>query len=280
MVRHYQPVAFLEVIGSAADSLFSYGGTGFPVGASIRDGGDDTYFDVRIWEFTDFILDPAFGYQHCKMVGVNAAKRQAPVLPSKISSLAGSACAPTTNLMQLALNKINNAINLCFTPRLVYDSTIDVGWDTGCRDLAQAATFGPACAAINAGGSLTSSLASGLTNSLGTTCVGSWGSVFPRSQAYNHTDPNVGSAMAAYRAVSLAYDMSLFEFNPLASQVKMQQVSPNYTLGFKPGSIAADASLRCPASITGRYGYVYWVPVSGCKSYREIYGLCTPEGCF
>ena len=196
-----------------------------------------------------------------------------------IQSSISAGCGSTGSLIKSQMSAVNNNLPICAS-ELLYDSTSDFNWSTGCQDLALAATVPPNSCEIG-GGKLFSSLSKGPGNYQA--CVGEWGANYPRQQANSWSDPRIGSAYTAYRAIHLAREYGQFPFSTDIKRGKLQPVYPNKLTGHPPGTSKATNVVRKNSiSESGVYAYVWWVPVSCCKDLSEIAGACEPIGlsCF
>jgi hypothetical protein len=269
IVKHYQPVLMVEVIRGAADSLFAGPGSAAlaPLGVSVHTKHKKN-FAVRIWQIPDWAIDLAMGFQSCKLCGEGKAPRN--TLSSPTSFLT-SLCS-ADSLITEALEKFNEALPDCF-PKLLYDTNFDIDWRTGCSD--QAIVNSAASMACSSAGSLQSV---GLNiPGLDEYCIGNWGPLYPRQMSWQVEDPKMGAAFASMRALSLAAEKGYVEYSTKASLGKLQITSPTPMPGFKAGTTLGRTSIEtAPVSSNGVYSFVWWLPVTCCKSITQISGLCTP----
>jgi hypothetical protein len=89
----------------------------------------------------------------------------------------------------------------------------------------------------------------------------------------------IAAGIAAYRAIHVSgFAVGSFPFNASLQVGKLQQTSPGVTVGFPAGSLLLDTQMRLyPVSLESIYTFVWWVPVTCCKDYDEIMGMCTPK---
>ncbi|MEE8056760.1 MAG: hypothetical protein V3T17_02825 [Pseudomonadales bacterium] len=261
-MSHYQPVAFVEVHkGSLIAAVHNHENGHKP-------------FDVRIWSIPDAIVNIAMAGQGCKICGESSAKMSG--FASKLTGIASklaTACGGSNLLSDALMNGIkdfaNGGLPSC-APTLIYDSGSDVAWKTGCRDII--------LATVAVGAEMRCRIpTSYISNTFISDCMGKWGSVYPRQMIQKNDNPIIASAMAAYRAIHLsAFSLDTFPYSASATLGKLQMVSPYVSVGFAPGSAPLDKQLLFfPAREAATYTYVWWVPVTCCKSTREIAGLCS-----
>jgi hypothetical protein len=275
IVKHYQPVLLIEVIRGAADSIFAGPGSASlaPAGVVVHTKRKKN-FAVRIWEVPDWAIDIAMGFQSCKLCGSGKAPKNNMGIPS--SSFLASLCS-SDSLITEALEKFNDVLPACF-PKLLYDTNFDIDWRTGCSD--QNKVNAAASLACTSSGIL-QGLAGGGIPGITDYCIGNWGPLYPRQMAWHNSDPKMGAAIASMRALSLAGEKGYIEYSTQASIGKLQLTSPLPVPGFIAGTTPARASIEsAPASPTGVYSFVWWLPVTCCKSISSISGLCAPlVGC-
>lgn len=264
VVSHYQPVVLCEVVKGGSDSAISGGISTSPISAGV-DKNDYTTTHVRLWQIPDWAVDVAMSYQGCKMCGVDAATSSAMGLGDS------SACGAASNQMvSAATSTMNDALPNCF-PKLLYTTESDPSWNTGCRDWGMVTPTGVECSAI--GSSIGSMF--GMER-----CIGSkWGPLFPRQMATQNDDPAINAGIAAYRALHLARNaVRTLPFDTSLTVGKLQQTTPHTTIGLSAGSPSLDTYVRQGNVATDHiYTFVWWVPVVCCKTYDEIFGLCTPS---
>lgn len=273
IVNHYQPVAIIECIKGSADSITNYAG----VGLNHSYDHNHLTYDVRVWEIAPWMLDPPMAYQSCKLCGIDSAKISDFGDPSDLQMALGIGCVDTSSIVKSLISSVNQYIPNCF-PKILYDSTLDTNWDSGCQDAALAMTVPPNSCELAA---WVPGLNSLIESTFGyTPCIGAWGANYPRHQANSWNDPRLGSAVSAYRGISLAQSYGLFPFSTDISKGKLQPIYPQAVPGAQPGTLAGTKSVLCNSvALEGDYGYVWWVDVTCCKTINEIYGLCTPALC-
>lgn len=288
-VFHYQPVAFVEVIRSDNDSVFGGGGglTDFPTSTVHSDGKWIHGFQARVWDLPQTAIDLGFGLQACRLCGkpdfnLNPAQmlNTEAVLSGLASTLCGGLMSEAMDMMKSQLmsvmSQLANLMPVDCIPRILYDTTADPHWISGCRDIGMAQLFSQLCE-IPGMGEASSAMDAVSLNPFNP-CVGSWGSVLPRQYRVMNHDLETASAITAYRAIHVAahtyktfpYDASL--------RGKLQQVKPLPSIGLFPGinkEIFNASRLSYPGH-DGKWVFVWWVPVGCCKRLWEIYGLCPP----
>lgn len=286
IVRHYQPVAFVEVTRSDADSFATGGTVSDKATATIStDGKQNHSFQARVWDLPEIVTQLAFGLTHCRLCGKppgvgNPADQ---IDPSALADLAAGICSSpadvVANEMKQALQGMYQQLlatmpGMDCIPKVLYDSASDSHWDTGCRDIALAQVAGPVCdiPGASAGMTVMDWIGGGSFNP----CVGQWGSVLPRQKQVLNHDIQTAAALTAYRAIHVAkntwktfpYDASL--------RGKLQQTVPNASTGYSPGTNKMLFNLERTTSMNGRWVFVWWVPVSCCKDITDIAGVCPP----
>lgn len=266
IVSHYQPVALCEVVKGGGDSAL-----GQPFGGLLSvgtDNNDYTSFHVRIWQLPEWAIDAAMAFQSCKLCGVDAAKFHNSTATGLLDI-----CGAGANILQnKALSTFNEALPNCF-PKLLYDTEFDPTWNTGCRDIGIASALGAVtCNAFTSNVPI-----------FGTElCIGTqWGPLYPRQMATPQDNGAIAAGIAAYRAIHVSgFAVGSFPFNASLQVGKLQQTSPGVTVGFQAGSLLLDTQMRLyPVSLESIYTFVWWVPVTCCKDYDEIMGMCTPKTC-
>jgi hypothetical protein len=155
-------------------------------------------------------------------------------------------------------------------PRLSYASELDyINWRTGCRDLANPASYTPAsplaCALALTGAAASAGDGSG--------CLGRWGPMAPRQMRDIGPPPILYSAKTAARAMSVARDQIGSFSYPVDTQGKLQQLYPAISACFRVGQLPLPqlpaAARPAILSADGRYGWIYWRPTTCCISYTE-----------
>lgn len=262
IVSHYQPVAIIEVIKGGGDDAISGQETGSLFSTGV-DNNDYSTFEARIWEIPEWAIAVAMAYQDCKLCGIDAARSGNTTLSSTTS-----ACAQTDQLVSKAVSEFNEQMPDCM-PKLLYSTEFDPSWRTGCRDWAHASLSNP----------VTCNDVTGNISFFGMEiCIGAkWGPLYPRQMATPNDSAPIAAGIAAYRAIHIsAFADDSFPFNGALSVGKLQQTSPAVTVGFTAGSMALDTAMRQGSvDTTHTYTFVWWVPVSCCKTYDEIMGLCS-----
>jgi len=269
IVSHYQPVAFIEIFRDSADSLFAQADSEESSEFAVN-VDKDSYVGshVRIYELKDFHVDQAMAYQGCKLCGIEAARKEPP--PSDEEK-----CVQTfhDDFMKDMMDQMNESLDLCWMPKLVYDTTMDFLWTMNYCDIIDAGSDGPYCDANNI-------FSFDIEDIKEPKCIGELGSIKPRQQANVDTDPRRSAARSAYRAIHLAREKEFFEFDADPIKGKLQLVSPHKKTGYAPGTEDHMDTLNdCEAQTKGLYGFVWWVPVGCCKERSDVMGFCEPETC-
>lgn len=282
VVSHYQPVVFIEVIKGEDDGVFDEGGK-LTDGVVTSDGKWHHSFDVRVWDLPQIAIDAAYLFQSCRLCGKKGVKKRYftdvfGTSAAKIAELATTSCVPSENEVAKQVKALIMQFmdQLPFSeciPKLLYDSSIDPHWRTGCRDVEIADMMGGFCELPDPTGftQKAASLASKLN-----LCVGSWGNVLPRQHRVVQHDIQTAAAMAAYRAMHLAaYSFNTFPYE-ISLKGKLQQTIPEAGQGYPPGTNKEifNASRKTPKD--GHWGFVWWVPATCCKDIRQIVGICPP----
>ncbi len=272
IVNHYQPVILIEAIRGGSDSVVSGEGS-----ESSSESGMVVHtkhlknFAVKIWEIPDWAIDMAMAFQSCKLCGKDSAPKST---QSSDSSFLSTFCS-ADGLMSSALTAINDALPDCF-PKLLYDSSLDTDWRTGCTDLAKMtdALKGMTCSTNGAALKSIASSAFGEDDY----CIGEWGPLYPRQMAWKMEDPRLAAAIAATRALSLAGEKDYIDYSTDLEMGKLQLTFPEAKVGYPPGSEEGRDEIEdTDSSENGVYSFVWWLPVTCCKEYSEIMGLCTPN---
>jgi hypothetical protein len=267
IVSHYQPVALIEVIKGGGDSALGVGlGSLFSTGV---DNNDYTTFEARIYEIPSWAIAMAMAYQDCKLCGVDKAKTGNP----KLSSATSVCSAATDQIVSKAVSQFNKAMPACM-PKLLYSTEFDPAWRTGCRDMAHTFLSNP----------ITCNELTGNISMFGMElCIGpKWGPLYPRQMATQNDSAPIAAGIAAYRAIHVsAFAQGSFPFNGSLAIGKLQQTSPMVTVGFGAGSMMLDTQMRAgPVDPMHTYTFVWWVPVTCCKDYEEIMGICDGSSSF
>lgn len=286
-VAHYQPVAFVEVTRAGADSFATGGGAGgSPLTSTVEtDGKQQHSFDARVWDLPQIVIDLAFGLQACRLCGKpgGIANPADQIDPSALSDLVSGVCQSPASVvadqMKQSLEGIYNQILATMPgteciPKVLYDTSMDEHWKTGCRDVALASTAGPLCDIPGAGAGLTVTdwVGGGAFNP----CVGSWGSVLPRQKQVLNHDVATAAALTAYRAIHVSkYTWKTFPYDA-SLRGKLQQTVPNPVTGWAPGTNKLIFNQGRTTPFNGRWVFVWWVPVTCCKELTEIAGICPP----
>src|SRR5690606_15228915 len=252
-------------------------------GSVSTDGKNNHSFDARVWDLPQIAIDAAFLFQSCRLCGKGKVKNRKftnvfATTTAKLAELTTNMCVPEDNevikMMHAQISEVMSNLPLvACMPRLLYDSTMDPHWRTGCRDIALANMMGGYCEIPDPTGftNQLSSVASGLN-----LCVGSWGNVLPRQTRVVQHDIQTAAAMTAYRAMHLAaYSFNSFPYD-ISLVGKLQQTIPTAGPGMFPGTnkLVYNAGRRTPTD--GRWGFVWWVPAACCKRIDQIVVACSP----
>lgn len=264
VVSHFQPVILCEVIKGGGDSVIGNPIAG-PLSAGV-DNNDYTSMHVRLWQIPDWAINIAMAGQGCKMCGVNKAKR-----PGARALTSTSLCtAATDKLIGKATGVLNSVLPTCF-PQLLYTTETDPAWNTGCRDWLMIPPTELEC----------SILGSSISSMFGfERCIGNkWGPLYPRQMASSNDNPVIAAGIAAYRALHIARNaIGSLPFDTSLIVGKLQETSPNLTIGLRAGGLPLDTMVRVGhISLSHIYTFVWWVPVVCCKKFDEIFGFCPPQ---
>lgn len=286
VVTHYMPVAFVEVTKSGTDSFATGGMNATPWTSTAQSDGKESHeFEARVWDLPEIVIDLAFGLQSCRLCG----KPKGPGNPADmidtaaLADLAAGVCLDPVSIVGEQLQKSLQGIydqlldmlpgSDCI-PKVLYDTSLDIHWRTGCRDMALAAPAGPICEIPGsaAGFTATDWVGGGSFNP----CVGHWGSVLPRQKTVLNHDIGTAAALTAYRAIHVAkHTWGTFPYSA-SLRGKLQQTIPNPTVGWFPGTNKMIFNAGRLTPVNGRWIFVWWVPVGCCKDINEIIGVCPP----
>jgi len=210
---------------------------------------------------------------------------------SAILGLAGEAACAGSSVLTRLTNKLQDfllsALPFSCVPKIWYDTSLDPAWLTGCHDLAMAtglaASLGHASdTACSVGSDLANNIAGRLGLDLTSAinpCIGSWGSLYPRSAATIEPNPVKAAAITAYKALHLAgFHYAFFPYKTGLSG-KLKQVFPARptSMAMPIGSgIASAAYEATPASVNDKYGFLYYAPVTCTKFPWSAADVCIP----
>lgn len=108
-------------------------------------------------------------------------------------------------------------------------------------------------------------------------CVGAWGPHYPRqNRTFGGNDP-ARAALTAYRALSIAAQIGSFD-NVHTEDAKFQTVYPVLEECYDIGDSVAKVGRMTTGSNDGRYGFIYWQPVSCCVTFSRFSSGCQEEG--
>ena len=254
IVRHWLPVALVEVTKAPDDSLFVTGGS-LQTGSRIKMGvmGIPKHtFETRIWGIDDnmrrYLTYNLSGCLWCSdnSGDVTDLNSESPVesFLNRVANKTQGTCpiSAPTHYASVAIIKAVQQF-----AKLVYSSELDfVHWRTGCRDISKAAL-------------------EGLSSS-----VGDWGPLYPRQMEALGTPDNVSAALTAYRALHLArYDLETFN-QTVSEDGLMQPVYPDFGKCFGPGAPYLEVDSKVGSSHDGRYCFIYWKPVTCCIKWQQL----------
>ena len=297
VVSHYLPIAFLEVINAPTDSILVGGKTmaaatqGSLLGSQvIEQDGAIQLNNVRIWSLPE-ILRFEMLIPLCKYCNDDSTY----IVPEQMLSVAAStstlAACGVESLLGGALgviqDSIMNQLDFGCVPEIFYDSSFDPLWQTGCHDLATttalAAASGTGYETMCQTG--TASIVGSVLGSFGlpggdsvNPCVGTWGTLYPRSSSANESSPALAAALTAYRALHLAaYTHGSFPmFVGLGGKMKMVYPVSSGT-PMRIGDPIVGAILKeLPSFEDTNYGFIYLAPATCLKNYWTLVGACVP----
>jgi len=253
-VQMYVPVAFVETVRAPGDSLLGLplplpGGAPADGTASSSHSALDHTAEAHAWLLGDttWLLS---GQPPCLQCRPSDARARAPAP----SPAADSLCDPVSTVAAGLAGAASSALAQAL-PVLAYASELDpINWRTGCRDLLAIDSW------ITPGGSRPE--------------LGRWGPLHPRQMRDLGTSPVVYSAKTSYRALSIARDqLATFPF-PVDPAARMQQaypaVSTCFAIGEQPLPEASSSERPVQTSPDGRYGWLYWRPVSCCVGFQSL----------
>jgi len=290
VINHYLPVLLIEVVNKPGDSVFASpvisgvgGASGGVTGNTRIAKHHEQGFEVRVWEISSKMRKAALGPVACAMCEDQYAKfngymdREAnppdPLLKSGSKQCGGD------KTLNMSLDKLTEISANTGAPKLVYSTELDpINWRTGCRDMQFTAAKGPQIA-VTCNAIALKSAASDVMSSLGFSysantsgpeemCVGTWGPNYPRQYRSYNTDIT-GAAHEAYRAIHIA--SRVLKKNKYAiSGGKLQAFYPSAGQCFAPGANPAEVDQKVRVSHNGKYGFIWWVPVTCCKSLSQM----------
>lgn len=251
LIRMYVPVAFVETVRAPGDSLLGLalpGADAFGPGGTLSSSHStlDNTAEAHAWLLGDvsWLLSGQLPCLSCKP---SDARVPAPPPAAAADLMCGAASTVAATLASDSLST--------FAPllaALAYASELDaINWRTGCRDLL----------AIDSWARNPSSLRG-------------WGALQPRQMRDLGTPPIVYSAKTAYRALSIARDqLATFPF-PVDLAARMQQAYPTvstcFDVGEQPLPEAPFSERPVRTSADGRYGWLYWRPVTCCVGLQSL----------
>lgn len=231
-----------------------------------RKSGDMSTFDVRIWDVSRplfALLQQASLCFTCPLSESRAAAHVESTYGKLKHKAQGGLLNRSCGVDDCALASLFRLDDM--NPiHLVYDSAVDiVNWRTGCRDALNTNPLDAArCGATAIAGSIARLSGSSLMTD--DRCVGYWGPLYPRQMA-SHTRETTAAAFAAYRALHIAHYTIGSTGWPVDTAKKLQPIMPVPGGCFAPGSNPAVLEQFFPASFTGKYGFLFWIPVRCCR---------------
>ncbi|MDZ7920657.1 hypothetical protein [Rhodoferax sp.] len=263
-ISHYLPVAWLETSPKGNYSEITAISPSESSTGALRQSLHETNYAARVLAFTNTAwrtstIAESYGQQVCDISdSYQGGPIEAPSSNFPCESLAQSAAKQQTN-------EVRYAVPLQGFMTSAYDSALDDGWLTGCRDKArvdQAVAANMRCESaslplsLNIGGSEAKALEA-------LSCVGRWGSLIPRQARGIGATDAAASAMAAYRAMSTAKShLGRIPFALDTGGGKFQQTAPGVSSAFIPGTLPLPGNVA--NSNDRKYAWIYWRKVSCC----------------
>jgi hypothetical protein len=248
-IRMFVPVAFVETVRAAGDSLLTaplpIAGNSLSTLSSSHSSLDNTA-EAHAW-----LLGNAAWQLSGGLPCLRCQPSDARSPPPPRSSAADLVCGPVSTVVTALTSSLGSGFSTALSS-LAYASEADAAnWRTGCRDLLAIDSWLPASSSLRG-----------------------WGALYPRQMRDLGTPPVVYSAKTAYRALSIARDqLATFPF-PVDLAGRMQQaypaVSTCFDVGEQPLPQAPAADRPVWTSDNGRYGWFYWRPVSCCVGLESL----------
>jgi len=270
-VVQYVPTTFIETLRQPGETLLASFGTA--ISAAGLDGGTltgsgqtrqthqngrDSTFEAHIFSMPERLVQIRNGCTSCRLTSA-----QVPATPW-VSRVAGSACGDTSLIAQgIAGFASGQSATAGMAMPLHYASEVDaLNWRTGCRDVgAQRVPGGSATSCDSGFGSLVPGAAMNLEDA--NSCIGRWGPLHPRQMRTRGPEERLSSAIATYRALSIARnDLGTYPY-PVDTSGLLQQAYPAVSACLPVGaapSLPPDV-LRSP---DGAYAWIYWRPTTCC----------------
>lgn len=289
-VKHWIPVAFVEVVRQPLDSVFRP--IPLPTVPSTKASSSMTrqehLFEVRVYKVDDNLRALlTLSVSNCAHCGDSSVRKPIGGGASTFMDVAKTvAGAAGCSIEDIAIDEIMNAVSSTMgaVVPLAYASDVDSeGWRKECRDSFVTKLTGgviiPACL-IDGGAAAVGSVASmfglegipgGPTEAL---CLGFWGPIYPRQMRVMGVPENTAALVTAFRGLHLAahefgslpvdVTRSYGEFQPAFPSAKSSCITPGCS------TLAVDAIFRPRLGDDGRYGFYYWVPVECCQSFGNV----------
>lgn len=247
LITHRIPLAWTET--SPGGPAFI---TGVPQGQESKSGflrlsGLDTGSESSVFLFTQSLWMDS-------QIANSYNQRVCPISSATVPSGGGFGGAASCEAPQQSMDSSDDGSII-----VGYDSRRDPGWKSGCRDDAivkQNMANNLRCFTSNMSPNL-------MANSSDTqnSCIGNWGSLYPRQGREIGLTGAVASAKTAYRAMSTARDhLGSIPF-PVDQAGLMQQSMPTRSPGFSPGQRPISGSQD---AANKHYAWIYWRQVICC----------------
>ena len=270
-VAQYVPAAFIETTRTPGETMVAAldlsqlgdAAAGLAIGGhtrQINQSGMDNSYEAHVYDMPEDLVQEANVCTTCKL---SAAQSQAASDGGWPRGAGDAVCGSITGIVSRLTRFADIGGLEGYALSLRYSSEADaLQWRTGCRDMnlidvlrSNGWTCGAEGAADFAG--TPEALASLLGEDA---CIGTWGPNFPRQMRTRGPDEVRSSAIAAYRAMSLARtDLQTFPY-PVDTAGKLQQAYPAVSQCVRIGSSPVLPS-DMQRSRDGAYGWIYWRPV-------------------
>jgi hypothetical protein len=273
LVAQYVPTSFIETTRAPGETMvtaldfsqLTAGAAGLAIGGDTRQinqSGMDNTYEAHVFTLPDRIVQLSNACLTCKPSSAQLAATPSPYPRGLGDALCGSVTPIVTRLS----NFFDVGGLGGYSLSLRYSSEADaLQWRTGCRDMNLVDLLrsnGWTCSAE--GAAQLAGSAEPLARLLGAdACIGTWGPNFPRQMRTRGPDEVRSSAIAAYRAMSIARtDLGTFPY-PVDTLGKLQQAYPGVSQCVRIGaSPVLPSDMR--RSPDGAYGWIYWRPTLCC----------------
>ncbi len=267
-VVQYVPTTFIETVRQPGETLLASFGTAMSTAAGAggrpasgqlngqtrqtHQNGRDSTFEAHIVSMPERLVQIRNGCTSCRL-----STAQVPATPSP-DSLPGSTCGDTSIIGQGVTDIASGQSTTAgISMPLHYASEVDaLNWRTGCRDVAaQRVTGRPGASCDNGFDSRGSGAA--MTPDSVNACIGRWGPLYPRQMRTRGPEERLSSAIATYRALSIARnDLGTYPY-PVDTSGLLQQAYPAVSACLPVGSapVLPPDVLRSP---DGAYAWIYW----------------------